>query len=123
MGGVGTSLMAVIALGAVGCRGPSAEALNRLAETKRGEVELNQALSNLEDRMLGVQATVHVWQELGRRHQQVSTIACENAGQHLVAIERHLEHQQEKQQGRRHPVVSAKTELSQVAARSPVLHN
>ncbi len=60
-GGGGTSLMAVIALGVVGCRGPSAEALNRLAETKRGEAELNQVLSDLEDRMLGVQAEVQLW--------------------------------------------------------------
>jgi len=122
-GGVGISLMAVMAMGGGGCRGRSAEALNRLAETKRGEAELNQALSNLEDRMLGVQATVHVWQELGRRHQQVSAIACENASQHLNAIERHVEHQHEKRHGKRPPFASAKAEMSQVAARSPVLRN
>jgi hypothetical protein len=115
--------MAVIALGVVGCRGPSAEALNRLAETKRGEAELNQVLSDLEDRMLGVQAEVQLWQELGRRRQQVSAIACENASQHLIAIERHVQHQQEKERRGRPPLASAKAEMNQVAARSAVLHN
>jgi hypothetical protein len=115
--------MAVMAIGGVGCRGPSAEALNRLAETKRGEAELNQVLSDLEERMLGVQATVQVWQELGRRHRQVSAIACENAGQHLDAIERHAEHQHGKQHGKRPPFASAKAEIGQVAARSRVLRN
>lgn len=115
--------MAAIAVGVVGCRGPSAEALNRLAETKRGEAELNQTLSDLEDRMLGVQATVQVWQELGRRHQQVSAIACENASQHLVAIERHVGHQQEKRRRKRPPLASAKAEMRHVAVRSAVLHN
>jgi len=94
-----------------GCAKPPADAALRLAETKKNEVELEHQLSQLEERLLGAQAAVHLWQEIGRRHEQVSVVACENAGRHLEDVARHLEHQDPRQRlARRAP--SAKLSLS-----------
>ncbi len=64
---------------ASGCVKAPPESAQRLAETKKAEIELEIQLSQLEDRLLGAQAAVHMWQEIGRRHEQVSVVACENA--------------------------------------------
>ena len=99
---VGTAGWIVGLVVSASCAKPPAEAVLRLAETKKSEVELEQQLSQLEERLLGAQAAVHLWQEIGRRHGQVSAVACENASRHLEGIARHLEHQEVKQRLARH---------------------
>src|SRR5690606_41779496 len=58
----------------------ASEHAERMAELERLEVRLIQSV-----------ATTRMWEELGRRHEQVSEIACENAAQHvqeMVALQR-----------------------------------
>jgi len=94
---VGIAGWAVGLVVSAGCAKPPADAAARLAETKRSEIELERQLWQLEERLLGAQAAVHMWQEIGRRHEQVSAVACENANRHLEGIARHFEHQDSKQ--------------------------
>jgi hypothetical protein len=97
---------------ASGCVEAPAESAQRLAEVKKSEIELEQQLSQLEERLLGAQAAVHMWQEIRRRHEQVSSVACENAERHLEGIFNHFEHQDEKQRGSHRRVATAKFSLS-----------
>jgi hypothetical protein len=57
---------------------------------------MDAALDTVEERLLGNQARVHLWQELGRRHQHVSAIHCQHADNHTKAILAHHEKQTEK---------------------------
>jgi hypothetical protein len=50
----------------------------------------------VEERLLGNQARMHLWQELGERHQQISAVHCKHADANLAAILDHEEKQQEK---------------------------
>ena len=93
---------------ASGCVKAPPESAQRLAETKKAEIELEIQLSQLEDRLLGAQAAVHMWQEIGRRHEQVSVVACENAGRHLEGIVKHFAHQDEKQRSSHRHLATAK---------------
>jgi hypothetical protein len=88
-----------------GCEAPPEEAEARLAELQAEEARMDAALDAVETRLLGNQSTMHLWQELGRRHQEVSAIQCRVADEHLQGIAKHLEKQEEKarqQQRRRH---------------------
>lgn len=91
-------MLAVMALGlASGCGAPSdEEAEARLAELRAEEERLDAAFDEVETRLLGNQAKLHMWEELGRRHQEVSEIQCRVADEHLVGIARHYARQEAK---------------------------
>jgi hypothetical protein len=102
----GLGLAAVAALWlASGCGAPPEEAEARLAELQAEEERMDAALDTVETRLLGSQSLLHLWQEMERRHQEVSAIQCRVADEHLLGIAKHLEHQEEKArqvQKRRH---------------------
>lgn len=54
------------------------------------------ALGQLEVRLLAVTAARRQWVELGNRHEQITEIACKNAGEHVAAMEKHVAWQEEK---------------------------
>ncbi len=89
--------VAVLALGlSAGCAAPPAEAEARLAAVRAEGREMDAALDTVEERLLGNQARVHLWQELGRRHQEVTAIHCQHADTHLAAMLQHQEKQEAK---------------------------
>jgi uncharacterized protein YceH (UPF0502 family) len=90
-------VLAVLALAlSTGCAEPPPDAEARLAALEAEGKQMDAALDNVEERLLGNQAQVHLWQELGRRHQQVSAIHCQHADTHMAAILEHHEKQEEK---------------------------
>lgn len=89
--------LAAVALGlASGCVAPPDDAEERLAQLQAEEELMDAALDAVETRLLGNQAQMHLWQELERRHQQVSAIQCRVAEEHLQGMAKHLEKQEEK---------------------------
>jgi hypothetical protein len=92
--GLGAAVLA-LAL-STGCAEPPADAEARLAALEAEGREMDAALDTVEERLLGNQARVHLWQELGRRHQEVSAIHCKHADMHLAALLEHQEKQEEK---------------------------
>ena len=86
--------MALVAAAGVGCSEPTTEAAERLARVKQEAADLDRVLDDVEERLLGNQAQVHLWQELGRRHQNVSAVACENMSSQVVAMAKNVEVQQ-----------------------------
>jgi hypothetical protein len=85
------ALVAALAAGGIACAKPPAEAAERLARTKQEGAEFGRALDHVEERLLANQAQVHFWQELGRRHQHVSAIACDNVNSHALEMAKNLE--------------------------------
>ncbi|MBJ6760387.1 hypothetical protein JGU66_06400 [Myxococcaceae bacterium JPH2] len=81
---------------ALGCTSPPEDADVRMATLEREGKQMDAALDTVETRLLGNQSTVAMWQELGRRHQEVSAIQCKVADAHLVAIMQHYERMEEK---------------------------
>jgi hypothetical protein len=79
-----------------GCFDPPAEAVARLEEVKREGKRMDAALDNVEDRLLGNQGRVHLWQELSARRQQVSAVACTVANEHIQGMVANLDKQTEK---------------------------
>ena len=67
---------------ASGCFEPSAEAKARLEQIKLEGRSFDAQLDAVEDRLLGNQTRVSIWQELGQRHQEVSALACANVVKH-----------------------------------------
>lgn len=52
-----------------------------------------QELERLEARLIQSVGTIRMWEELGRRHGEVTEIACENALQHaeeMVSLKRRI---------------------------------
>jgi hypothetical protein len=92
----GLGLAAVALWLASGCAAPPEEAETRLAELRAEEERMDEALDTVETRLLGNQAMMHLWEELGRRHQEVSAIQCRVTDEHLQGIVRNLEKQEEK---------------------------
>ncbi|MDY7226173.1 hypothetical protein [Hyalangium rubrum] len=92
--GVGAAIL-TMAL-STGCAEEPADAQERLAALEAEGRQMDAALDTVEERLLGNQAQVHLWQELGRRHQQVSAIHCQHADMHLAALLKHQEKQEEK---------------------------
>lgn len=72
------------------------ESERRIAALEAEGKQMDAALDTVETRLLGNQANLMLWQELGRRHQEVSAIACQNANFHMEGMMRHIEHQEEK---------------------------
>lgn len=67
-----------------------------MEEIQRDGDALTQAADDLEDRMLADQANLLLWQELARRHKQVSAIAITNHNEHFSSMVELMEHQAEK---------------------------
>jgi hypothetical protein len=70
--------------------------------------EMDEALAVLEERLLGNQAKVSLWQELAARHKRVSALACENAQLHtdqMVAL-KEKQRQKSKRLARQEPSVA-----------------
>ncbi|KFA91254.1 MULTISPECIES: hypothetical protein [Archangium] len=92
--GLGLAAMALWL--ASGCVGPPEDAEARLAQLEAEDKQMDAALDAVETRLLGNQSKLHLWQELERRHEQVSAIQCRVADEHLMAIARHYEKQEAK---------------------------
>ncbi|SEM75101.1 hypothetical protein SAMN05444354_12284 [Stigmatella aurantiaca] len=82
--------------GAAGCFSPPPEAEARLAALEAEGQKMDEALDAAEERLLGNQAQVQLWTELGRRHKQVSAVHCQHADVHTTAILAHQQKQEEK---------------------------
>ena len=96
-----SALLVALAAAASGCGALSPSAAERLAQMKAQGAELDRALDEVEERLLGNQAQVHLWQEMARRHQQVSAVACDNLTGHAVAMAKRVDVRQEKRRARR----------------------
>jgi hypothetical protein len=89
--------MGVVALALMaGCARPPPDAEARLAELEAEGKKMDEALDNVEERLLGNQARMHLWQELGERHKYVSAVHCQHADANLAAMLEHQEKQEEK---------------------------
>lgn len=92
--GLGVAMLALTL--SAGCVAPPADAEARLAELEAEAQQMDAALDTVEERLLGNQARMHLWQELGRRHQEVSAIHCQHTDANVAAILEHQEKQDEK---------------------------
>lgn len=98
MGGYGKRLLGACCclVLAAGCVSEPRDAAERLAKLKQDGEALNRAADAVEERMLGSQANLHLWQELAERHKHVSAIATMNSNEHFLAMVKMLDKQQEK---------------------------
>jgi len=104
MGGMRTLLWTCVGVTAVlssGCFSPSKEAEARLASLQAEGQSMDQGLDSVEERLLGNQAMLQQWQEMGRRHNKVTQVHCAAAESHLVAMSGHEERQVAKARARR----------------------
>jgi hypothetical protein len=92
--GLGVGVMA-LALSA-GCAQPPPDAEARLAALEVEAKKMDEALDTVEERLLGNQARVRLWRELGERHKAVSAVHCKHAHGNVEAIILHEEKQTEK---------------------------
>jgi hypothetical protein len=90
--GVGVLALAVSA----GCAQPPPDAEARLAALEAEGQKMDAALDTVEERLLGNQARVHLWQELGERHKTVSAVHCKHAHDNVEAIIENEEKQEQK---------------------------
>lgn len=90
-----------------GCLKPSTEASQRLQRVRQEGAKMDAAFDSLEERMLGNSANLAMWNEMARRHQSVSQIACENLDEHLRDMARNLERQQNKEAALKRRLASA----------------
>lgn len=102
----------VVAAAWVLCTGCSAglapEEQARLDALEADAQAMDVALDTVEERLLGSQAMVQTWQELGRRHQQVTEIHCRHADRNMMVLLQQMERQTEKARGlKRRRVASA----------------
>ena len=110
MGAVGLMLLP-------GCYGDPPDAKERISALERQDAELHGAVDQLEEKLLGNQAMMHTWEELGRRHQQVSAIVVRNNLEHFDQMVLHMQEQQEKARKLRRSRVAE----AEVSAHGPVL--
>ncbi|HYO71072.1 MAG TPA: hypothetical protein VEU33_33830 [Archangium sp.] len=92
--GLGLAAMALWL--ASGCAEPPEDAEARLAQLEAEDKRMDAALDAVETRLLGNQSKMHLWQELERRHEQVSAVQCRVADAHLMAMAEHYEKQEAK---------------------------
>lgn len=89
--------LALLALGATGCAGgDSAGDAARLAALEAEGEQMDEALDTVEERLLGNQAQLQLWAELGRRHKQVSMVHNQHSNAHLEQMMAFMERTQEK---------------------------
>lgn len=96
VGKKGWALSGVVLALAAGCAAPPPDAEARLAVLEAEGERMDAALDTVEARLLATQARMHLWQELGERHQQVSAIHCKHADANLAAMLEHREKQDQK---------------------------
>jgi hypothetical protein len=118
-----SALLVAFAAAASGCNPSSPSAADRLSRLSAQGAELERAVDEMEERLLGNQARVHLWQELARRHEHVSALACENLSAHAMAMAKRLDVQQEKRRARRgkqqaRPEAMSAAQVNTVRARS-----
>lgn len=106
--------MALCSLG-TGCFSASPEAEARLAQVKAQGEQFEAQLDTIEERLLGNQAMVHQWQELGRRHRQVSAVTCENLMGHVEGMEKFIAKQEAKSRRIRRARLQAQANASGVS--------
>jgi hypothetical protein len=107
---------------ASGCAAaPPEDAQARLAELQAEEERMEAALDSVEVRLLGNQSKLHLWEELGRRHRQVSAVQCQHANEHLQAMAQYFEQQEEKarQLRKRRRVATVDTKVLTMSQREP----
>ncbi|WP_223639534.1 hypothetical protein [Corallococcus sp. EGB] len=95
-----------------GCGRPPDDSEARLAALEAEGKQMDQALDAVEDRLLGSQGRLAMWNELGRRHQEVSAIQCKVADAHMAAILKHEDKQNQKSRTlkqQRNPMASVDT--------------
>jgi hypothetical protein len=102
-----TPVAALVWLVGPGCVPAPKDGQARLEELNRNGVEMSVALDVLEERLIGAQANLELWQEIARRHQTVSAIACENLSNHVSGMVRNQERQAEKSRSLRRPLATA----------------
>ncbi|HYO56506.1 hypothetical protein [Archangium sp.] len=122
----GLGLAAVALWLSSGCAEPPEDAEARLAELRAEEERMDAAFDEVETRLLGNQAKMHLWQEMERRHQQVSAVQCRVADEHLMAIAKHYERQEAKArqlQKRRRMVAVDSTVLTSAGNRERLSSN
>ncbi len=85
-----------LVLGGTGCFSPPPEALARLEEVKAEGETLTAAVDGLEERFLGNQANLALWNEMARRHQSVSQVACKNHTEHFDQMVKKIASMEEK---------------------------
>jgi hypothetical protein len=93
---LGLGVAAVALSLSTGCMSPSQEAEERLAALEAEGQEMDIVLDSVEERLLGNQAMLQTWQEMGRRHQQVTQLHCQTSNSHLMALMQHYDKQEEK---------------------------
>jgi hypothetical protein len=126
---VGKGMALAVAVGALalsaGCAEPPADAEARLAALEAEGQQMDAALDTVEDRLLVNQARMHLWQELGERHKQVSAVHCKHADANLAAILEHEERQEEKARKlkRSHSVASVDTTVLTSGTEPPSSHD
>jgi hypothetical protein len=81
---------------APGCGRSPEEDEARLAVLEAEAKQMDKALDAVEDRLLSSQGRLAMWNELGRRHQEVSAIQCKVADAHIAAILKHEDKQNQK---------------------------
>lgn len=89
-------LLGGIGLLGTGCFEPPPESLARLEAVKAEGDALEAKIEKIEDRFLWTQSNVMLWDELARRHKQISAIAVTNQGSHFNEMVRKMEDQAEK---------------------------
>ncbi|ABF91645.1 putative lipoprotein [Myxococcus xanthus DK 1622] len=92
---LGLSMVMGLSLG-TGCMSPSQEAQERLAALEAEGEAMDAVLDSVEERLLGNQAMLQTWQELGRRHQQVTQLHCETSDPHMIAMMKHYKKQEDR---------------------------
>ena len=97
----------------LGFGGSDAQAEQRLAVLETEAAQLDAALDTVEERLLGNQAQLQLWAELGRRHKQVSAVHTQQSGAHFEAMVAYMDRVQEKARGlKRRRVASAEPVLT-----------
>ena len=95
---VGMAALGVLVLARVP-GGHEARAFEAEAAFRQQMAQLETRLDEVEARLLSGLSTVQLWRELAERHESVSQIACENAGEHL----REMAAVQKRREKRRRP--------------------
>ena len=108
-----------------GCASSSQEARERLAVLEAEGEAMDTVLDSVEERLLGNQAMLHRWQELGRRHQEVTQLHCESSDPHMVAMMKHYKKQEDRarQLRRRRGGVAAVDTSVLTSGKAPVGNN
>ncbi|NTX05477.1 hypothetical protein HUA74_28335 [Myxococcus sp. CA051A] len=111
---LGLSVVVVGLSVTTGCSTPSEESQERLAALEAEAEQLDAVLDNVEERLLGNQAMLQTWQEMGRRHQEVTQLHCQTSEPHMLARMKHYEKMEErvKQMRRRSSVAAVDTVLT-----------